>query len=369
LFSRLRNRIGWNARPVDPDDDVAPILCSACFEDEGLRLDAQRLGRASKGRCGHCGSTAGAKLTRLALRHLAHRFFVVGSLRKAEFGGAPVIEFNDRRQSDIDQGKRHSKDAALIGAAAGIGFFYYGPPLWRFGMTEPLEALQKPSQRASIIRRIVEEYPTAIWNRSDKFYRLRKGDFPTADPLQYDSPPRNLSGTGRLDTKRLPILYGSPDLEVCVHECRIAAEDDVYFATIEPVKDIKLLDLTALLREEHLSPFESLDLAVHLLFLAGRHSYSITRAITAQAKANGFDGILFPSYFSLLRTGAPFLESAFGIPTRRFESAADYERSKIVPNVALFGRPIRDGRVTVSSLNRLYLRRVAYDIGFGPVET
>lgn len=331
-------------------------------------MDAERLGKSDTRPCPNCGNRSGKKLNRLDLQHLAHRYFVVGSLQRADYGGAPVLEFNDLRTSDIDEGKRHSRDAALISRAAGIGLFYYGPPLWRFGYIEPLQELRNPVRRRSTIQRIVEEYPAVNWPEEQRFYRLRKDVALPGEPMQYDSPPLEFCGSGRLDTRRLPILYGSADLEVCVHECRATADDNIFFATLQPTRTLRLLDLTAVLKE-NVTAFESLDLAVHMTFMAGKHSYGITRAIAAAAKARGFDGVLFPSYFSLLRTGSPFLESAYGLPVRRIDGAESYELSKIVPNVALFGRPIADGLVVATSLNRLYIRRVAYDLGFGPVET
>lgn len=58
--------------------------------------------------------------------------------------------------------------------------------------------------------------------------------------------------------KGLPIMYASQDLQICVHECRVTAEDDLYVATLAPSRDMKLLDLTELLTED-VSEFESLD--------------------------------------------------------------------------------------------------------------
>lgn len=174
-------------------DDLAegvPLLCSDCFRDSGLRLDADRFGLSSRQPCPNCGSLTGALLDRGRIRWVAHRFFVLGSLTKADYGGTPRIEFNVLR-------------------------------------------------------------------------------------------PNEVSFAGEL-------------------------QQDV--------------------------------------------------------------GLLFPSYFSLLRTGAPFLETAYGLSTRVFPGSASHEAGKVVPNIALFGRPIADGRVDVRCINRLYLRQAAYDLGFGPAE-
>lgn len=140
-----------------------------------------------------------------------------------------------------------------------------------------------------------------------------------------------------------------------------------------PTKELKLLDLTHHLAEIGVTEFESLDIALNMLFLAGSHSYSITRAIAREAMLRGYDGINYPSYFSLLQTGMSPVETQFGLSNRlaashlRHEQLTAYEASKVLPNLAIFGRPIAEGRVRVVSINRLVLRQVVYDVNFGPV--
>ncbi len=233
------------------------------------------------------------------------------------------------------------------------------------GDVEPLEALKDPERREPVVRRIIGEYPAATLALGEVFYRIRKGPARPDDPAEYDSPP--VSGTGRLDTPDNPVMYGSQDLQVCIHECRVTAEDDLYVASLTPTRDLKLLDLTHLLHEEHVTEFESLDMAVHMLFLAGPHSYTITRIIAQAARAAGYDGVIYPSYFSLLRTGGMPFETVYGISLRRFPQAAEYERAKIIPNLGLFGRPVREGTVTARGINRMVLGRVEYGVRFGPV--
>jgi hypothetical protein len=162
-------------------------------------------------------------------------------------------------------------------------------------------------------------------------------------------------------------MYGSQDLQVCVHECRVTAEDELYLATLAPTRELRLLDLTELLQEEGVTEFDSLDMAVHMLFLAGKHSYEITREIARAAQVAGYDGLVYPSYFTLLRTGGMPFETTLGMSLRRISIAADFEKSKIIGNLALFGRPIEQGSVSVRCINRLILSRVAYGFLFGPV--
>lgn len=70
------------------------------------------------------------------------------------------------------------------------------------------------------------------------------------DFREYDSPPAVAIGAGRFDAPLFPVLYGSQDLPVCLHECRVTAEDELYVATLSPTHELRLLDLSALLPEE-----------------------------------------------------------------------------------------------------------------------
>ena len=256
----------------------------------------------------------------------------------------------------------------LIEGVAGIGFFLYAPRLWMVGLNiEPLDALQNPIKRDKTLRRICDEYPEITLPKSHKFYRLRKNLERPQDFDQYDSSPVERTGCGRLDSGGFPVMYASQDLSICIHECRVAAEDEVFVATLTATQDLKLLDLTALLFQPDKSEFESLDMAVHMLFLAGEHSYEVCSTIALAAAEYGYDGLAYPSYFSLLRTGKVPFETTFGMSHRAIPKLADRERSKIVANLALFGRPVEQGKVEIRSINRLVLRRVQYDFHFGPI--
>ena len=341
------------------------ILCSECLQDVGLRLEAEKFGVVVEGTCPVCQSDKGKKLDVERVAALARSFFVWGTTLRCEYGAAPLVQFNAHQKTSIGAPPWLEQDLRRIEKASGFGFFHYGPRLWMIGGIEPLEALQDPARRDPVVRRIIGEYPTAALASGEVFYRIRKRPARPDDPSEYDTPP--VSGTGRLDAPDNPVMYGSQDLQVCIHECRVTAEDDLYVASLTPTRDLKLLDLTHLLYEEHVTEFESLDIAVNMLFLAGPHSYEITRSIAVTARDAGYDGVIYPSYFSLLRTGGMPFETAYGISLRRFPQAAGYERAKIIPNLGLFGRPVRDGRVTAHGINRIVLDRVDYGVRFGPV--
>lgn len=273
------------------------VACSACFTDCGLKLDAEQIGIEDASPCPNCESSAGRKLPIAGLEALAHRFFVWGSISRFKYGAAPLIQFNEHQRTCIDFSPWLKKDVELFERLLGVGFFHYDPRLWMVGEIEPLKALQRPKRRPSIVERVLSEYPERLIGIDESFYRIRKEPKTASDPLEYDSPPAHLSGGGRIDTKDLPVLYASPDLQVCVHECRVMAEDELYVATLRPQRPLRLLNLSVLLKEENVTEFESLDMAIHMLFLAARHSYRITRTIAAAARTAGFDGLVYPSYF------------------------------------------------------------------------
>ncbi|PJL20168.1 RES family NAD+ phosphorylase [Stenotrophomonas maltophilia] len=178
-------------------------------------------------------------------------------------------------------------------------------------------------------------------------------------------PPSNVPQDGRLSSDGLPVMYASPLIDLCVHECRYTIEDDLFVASLNPRRQLRLLDLTVVL-EEDATEFESLDMAVHMLFLGGRGAYDAARAIARAAKDGGYDGLVYPSYFSSHYHGERPFQTVYGITRRRFSGAEAYERSLSVPNLALFGYPIAEGMVEVDSINRLVINRVAYEFHHGP---
>lgn len=344
------------------------LLCSNCFVDEGLRIDSWKRGVEQQGECPNCKSPDGKKLTREHVLGIAHRFFVLGTTIRCDYGAAPRVQFNEQRygKSDISPSPWLGNDMKLIEDAGKIGFFHYGPRFWMFGEVEPLKALQKPATRPQIIERVLKEYPEQTLAKNELFYRVRVNPQHPAEPAEYDRPPLHVTGKGRLDSAGFSVMYGSQDIDICIHECRTTAEDDMYVATLQPARDLRLLDLTAVLKEDG-TEFESLDMAIHMLFLAKSHSYEISRDIAMAARGEGFDGVIFPSFFSLLRTGGRPFETAYGLSIRRFPQAEQHAKAHMIPNFALFGRPIEQGSVTVKCINRMILTQIGYLGHFRPV--
>lgn len=332
-----------------------------------MHLDARRLGEKSSEVCSLCGSKKGRKLTEDSLYELAHRFFVWGSLHKVDYGAAPVIQFNQHQKTSITVSESLEQDIKIFEKILGVGFFYYGPRLWMTGEIYPLNDLQDITKQEAIIERVFQEYPTRSLDMSTKLYRIRNEPLAPKKANEYDSPPIEFSGHGRLDEEDFSILYASEDLSVCLHECRVTAAEDIYVATLYPTDKIKMLDLTVLIKEKGVTEFESLDLAIHFLFLAGSHSYSISRKIAREAKKRGYDGIIYPSYFSLLHHGIMPFQTTYGLSHRLMPQYQEFEQHAAVPNAAIFGHPIAEGKLKINCINRLVLTKVSYDVRFGPV--
>lgn len=351
-------------------DDDSTLLCSDCFEDEGLRIDSYKIGLESSEECPTCSSKRGKKLTKELIRGLAWRFFVSGTTIRCKYGAAPVIQTNEYHhgKSDIRPSPWLESDIKLIEDAAKIGFFHYGPRLWMVGEVEPLKDLQRESSREKIIQRVIDEYPERLIPSGTKFYRLRVNPKKPSEPMEYDSPPIEFSGNGRLDSADLSIMYGSQDIDICIHECRASIDDEIYVATFKTSRKLRLLDLTHVL-EEDATEFKSLDMAIHMLFLAKSHSYEISRAIAKAAQLAGFDGVIYPSFFSLVRTGGHPFETSYGLSLRRYHPEREkYANAYTIKNLALFGYPLQSELVKINSINRLIITQVGYQGHFGPVE-
>ncbi len=310
---------------------IHAVLCSKCFINQGLKLDAGRIGIEQEGVCPHCGSTDGRKLDKELVERLAFRFFVRGTYHRTTYGGAPIVQMNEHHygKTEIDAPDSLKADIALLEEGGRIGFFYYGPRLWMVGEVEPLKALQDKRQRAGVIAQILDAYPKLTFGPDEVFYRFRKAPKDPAAASEYDSPPDSFLGTYPFDSPNLPVLYASQDLED-PRVPRVCGGRPLH-RYVRPRRELQLLDLTEVIQDDA-TEFESIDIAVHMLFLAGAHSYEISRDIAMAATAAGLNGVVYPSYFSVVRIGRMPIETAYGISLRRFKGHEAHAKSQIIAN-------------------------------------
>jgi hypothetical protein len=331
------------------DENMASIehnilACSSCFNDSGLKLDAIKAGFSQDSICPNCLQTNGNKLDEHRLSELASSFFVRGSVFRSFYGAANVLQFNEYHygKEEVDVPSWLQDDLRLIEKLLKVGLFYYAPSLWKLGEIEPLIKLTEADQRSTVIYQILDKFPTRNLPAGTSFYRLRKNPKHPVEAASYDSAPDEFLGKGRLDSVTLPVLYGSQDLDICIHECRVTVEDNLYVGLMSTLQPLNVLDLTGEITEEG-DAFESLRLTIHMLFRAPDHSYDIIRAIAVEAKARGLDGLIYPSYFSRLHVNGDTIE-----------------------NIGLFGRPVLENKIAMMSAHRIILNTVVYDYNFGP---
>jgi len=138
------------------ETDVEILICSDCFRDEGLKLNAKHLGIEDERKCPNCNSEKGSKLNFDLTRELCYLFFNRGTIYKTKYGGFPLITYNDKMETtNIDVSPWLVDDVKLLAETAKVNFFYYGPRFWMFGEIEPLKDLQEDKKKKIIIEKIL----------------------------------------------------------------------------------------------------------------------------------------------------------------------------------------------------------------------
>jgi hypothetical protein len=330
-----------------------PLMCSDCFDDEGLRLEAERIGKMNNGQCPKCNSPAGFSLDRSALEELQAQFFSRSTAMQQYQVPVAVLGTSDDDSipdDDIQMRPETQHDWLLIKDAIGGRLFRRSPRLFYFGVTNHFgenNSLDKKLVRDEVIpklRRTVLASSTPVYR-----IRLNLDEERKFDELQYDAPPDTRRRSfSRFDNPKLPLLYSSPNLQVCIHECRVTLADDIFVATIFPTQDLSLIDLTGNFDQpENVDPFEDLEWFFRGLMNSSRPDvYRYCRRIAQTIKdETGADGFVYDSYFT---------------------NVAGDTGGKAI-NYALFGHPIADGKVIIDSINTVKLERIKYDFHLGPL--
>ena len=343
--------------------------CSECFKDEGLKTDAKLIGIHNSLVCPVCGSIHGSKLSKPLLERLYSRFFVRGTIYKSFFGGAPQLEYNEYhyKKSDVKLTPELDLDSSLIESVIKKGLFYYAPRMFMVGENSLLKRFQNKKAQRKTIKEVIRRGKSVEIGSGENFYRIRLNPEKPNNVLEYDSPPDE--GKGRLDSSDCPVLYCSKDLELCLHECRVSVDDEIYLATLQPCKKLRVLDLSSFSTNDTVDEFESSNMAIHYLFMASSHSYPICRVLSKSAFDGGFDGIIYPSSFSYIKMGSIPYDTDYTAEIKEIKGNKLNQdtRYNVIPNVAIFGHPIQESKMRVNCINRVLLNKIKYDVSFGPV--
>lgn len=316
------------------------VGCSDCFHDVGLRQVADKLGASVAGVCPTCRSSGGSKLTYSSLENACTEFFVRGSVYTGKGCFAPVLQFNyfDRSINEVGRAPLQN-DIRLLSKSFGVKVFLYGPPLWMFG--KPFEEDGSQSWETSDYQKICDFHNERELDCKTTIFRVQRNIEVTPEDTRFCAPPDAFrTKFGRFDSADLPVLYCSLDVETCLHESRVSLEDDIFVATMYPTRPLRLLDLTEPKTDFEGLPFD--DPRIWLRSLIYDHgSYHVCQKLAAYIYSVGYDGFLVESYF---------------------QQAARARHS----NLCIFGRPVASGLVGVKGVNKVNLRNVSYEYGFGP---
>lgn len=329
---------------------MGPTLCPFCFRNFGVRFEAERLAsEAEVATCSSCGHSGSGTLDHESAKLLMHRFFVTGSIPPEIGGPAPVYQFNNAHpRGRVEFLTELDHDRQVLEDFLDAALFHYGPPLWRLGYTEHYQRLREDppigrDERRRIWDDIIGRCVTRTIGADTRIFRIRVGSsLPPALPEQFDTAPRAVAIGGRYDSSELPVFYGADDIETCLHESRATLSDWIALATFCPARPLRLLDLSRDVDDSKArTPFERVDILLEKLAYVGKGDYDLCRELAVEVKNRAFDGFYFVSYFS-------------------------QAHARGLRNVALFGYPVRDEKLSLVSVNRVRLTSMAFDFSLGP---
>jgi hypothetical protein len=326
-------------------------MCSDCFEDAGLEIEARRYGKAKGAECKLCGSKAGHALDRESLDNLANQFFSYSTASHSYQMDVAVLGIGGGRDDTVEKMRPETwRDWLRIKEVIDGSLFYRSPRLFYLGVTNHFGeygSLQKEFVRREIVPKLREKKLSL----STEMHRIRLNltEAERFDERQFDAPPDGRRrGFTRFDHPKLPILYASPNLQVCIHECRVTLADEIFMATLSPTRALRLIDLTGNFEQPaDIDPFDDLEWFFRGLMYSSRPSvYRYCRRIAQEIRREtGADGFAYNSYFTNI--------------------AGDVDGPTI--NYALFGHPIAEGKLFVDSINVVKLESIRYGFHLGPV--
>lgn len=328
-----------------------PALCSDCFRDAGIARTCAEIGRRSRKACPQCGSTSGYGVTRDELHELVFQFFVGGSYYHGLGGYTPILITPGVRPQNEDIGLRTEtrRDWDLIRPLSGQYLNYNAPALWKLGYTEHWDADDSGDEIEWKVtdagaERAISEAPARELRAGADLYRIRLNldEQVEVKDHEFDTPPADMTREpGRFDSPDVPLFYGGWNIDVCLHEMRLSNRDAVTVATCRTLRNVRLLDITGDDCKRGDTQFaDPLHFFNGLVFSNERHKEC--RFLARKIRDAGYDGFTFQSYH------APLMYSP-GV------------------NVALFGWPIRDGKVAVRSMNNVFISRIKAEYQLGPL--
>lgn len=316
------------------------MLCSECFTNEGLRIESKKIGSNSKMQCTNCLCNDATILDADNCYQLMQQFFVYGSVPPNVGEMAPVYMVNDYdHKYELPHIYKHDHD--LLKKETGLSAFHYGPPLWRLGYTEYYNDLEDDKADLKAVDALLTKCTSATIPAGQKIYRIRTNPAGNIfDEQSYDSPPSKKE-YGRFDSPTLNVLYGSFDIEACIHECKSTLIDEIVLATLVVNKELHLINFFDNFLQTEDGPFKSVSLTMHTLQMTTTN-YHHCRRLALRARELGYDGFIYKSFYSIAK-------------------------EQEIKNIGIFGRPVSERTLSLDSLNRIRLRKMDIDYILGPL--
>ena len=322
------------------------MLCSNCFKNEGLRIEAKKIGINNKSLCDRCNTKDGHNIDKQKIQHLIIEFFHHGSTDKDY--QIPIYRLSMLKEGDkIPFRSEILSDIKLLNEESGYNIAYNDPQTFLLGITDISERLEEvdnesKQRKNKILDELFDKFTPKVLMKGSKIYRVRKNPDKPIDESEYDSPPHEHITEGRLNDNNMAIFYGSDNISTCVHEVKGTVYDDLFVATCNVRKELNIFSF--LDSKNHL---DIDDINNHISYISYLFrtdlNYKMCQLLASRAKEKGYDGIEYYSYFS---------------------KAAGVRMS----NIALFGYPLKNGVLHLDSINKLRIKKTEYEFNFGPVE-
>lgn len=239
----------------------AIVFCSDCFRNEGLRIEAEKLGQQQESPCPACSSTSGKKIDEGLLWELCCRFFDYGSRSLYQ---PPVYRIIPPSLGSHFKGCEAKFDASLnddtarIKQSADIGLRYNAPNIRRMGITsvyheiwtildsDTLTDNAKAEKLANPFARIRDCCGSFTLLSGRKIYRIRINPDGVSQATAFDTTPTEF----RFNSVTFPVWYAGLGIETCIHECRARAGDEIILATLTVEQPQRIIDLDNILTGE-----------------------------------------------------------------------------------------------------------------------
>lgn len=335
------------------------VLCSDCFKNVGISIEAQKIGTSTTLPCPKCKSAKGAKLTKEQLQTLQFKFFLGGSQVTAYFPSPIGVGGAELSPSQFEGNTWD--DYLLMKSLTGTELRWYGPHLDRFGLCflrdKILTRLGSDKYHLHVdmgddvtIDDLWDEALTVvkaqILPKGEKVYRVRSLAKNPLDVSEYDSPPTKLIMPCRFNDSTHQVFYGAFDAETCIMELKLGPSEIVRnevtiarFQLKQPLKVLNFCDIEANGLDH--SDFRECRTLLNGLLFPHQQDYFMTQSLSRHIERRGYDGILHPSAFTYI--GKPEAKS-----------------------LVVFGAPVADGRLQLLDINSITVDSLKYELLFGP---